>query len=200
MDAGTENVCDLMERYATGDECVFDALYHALAPRLHGFCRRLALYRPEADDLFQETFLKLHRARGTYVTGANVLHWAYAIARSIFLTNLRYRRRRPEQLGAAEDVARQEGIQVQDLDTPEQELIAENLLEVAVEELGRMSEKNRVAYVLMKEEGLSSLEAAAILGTSPSAVKKRAQRAYEQLRTALDIDEVTDFRSNHGTA
>jgi RNA polymerase sigma-70 factor (ECF subfamily) len=200
MDAGTENTRDLMERYATGDERVFEALYRALAPRLRGFCRRLALHQAEADDLFQETFLKLHRARGTYVTGANVLHWSFAIARSIFLTKLRQRRRRPEQLGAAEDVARQEGIQIQDLDTPEQEALAANQLDVAVDELGRMSEKNRVAYVLMKEEGLSSHEAAAILGTSAAVVKKRVQRACEQLRTALEVGEVTECGSQHGTA
>src|SRR4026207_1126349 len=63
--------------------------------------RRAAPGLVEADDCFQETFLRLHRARATYVTGANPLHWAFAIARSVYLTRLRYWRRRPAQLGAA---------------------------------------------------------------------------------------------------
>jgi transcriptional regulator with GAF, ATPase, and Fis domain len=48
-----------------------------------------------------------------------------------------------------------------------------------------MSEKNRVAYVLVKEEGLSIKEAAAVLGTTAAVVRQRAHRAYMQLRTAL---------------
>lgn len=177
---------ELMERYASGDERVFDSLYGLLAPRLYGFCRRLALHEAEADDLFQETFLRLHRARGTFVSGANALHWAFAIARSVFLTRQRYRRRRPEHVGTTADIAEREESQPAHESTPEAEAMASNLLDVAVAELQHMSEKNRAAYVLLKEEGLSAREAAAILGITPDAVKQRAHRAYEQLRGALD--------------
>jgi RNA polymerase sigma-70 factor (ECF subfamily) len=48
-----------------------------------------------------------------------------------------------------------------------------------------MSEKNRVAYVLLKEEGLSVREAAAVLGATTAVVRQRAHRAYIQLRSAL---------------
>ena len=48
-----------------------------------------------------------------------------------------------------------------------------------------MSEKNRLAYFLLREEGLSVKEAAAVLGTTPDVVKQRAHRAYEQLRNAV---------------
>ena len=66
---------ELMERYAAGDDAVFEQLYALMAPRLYRFCLRLATRSSEADDCFQETFLKLHRARTTYVAGANALHW-----------------------------------------------------------------------------------------------------------------------------
>ena len=49
-----------------------------------------------------------------------------------------------------------------------------------------MSEKNRVAYVLLKEENLSAREAAAVLGTSVDVVKQRAHRAYQTLKSALN--------------
>jgi RNA polymerase sigma-70 factor (ECF subfamily) len=185
MTVETEELSQLMERYALGDERVFEPLYRSLAPRLYGFCRRLAHGEPEADDLFQETFLKLHRARGTYVTGANVLNWAFAIARSIFLTRLRYWRRRPEKVGATDDVAQRDDLQPGHIATPEAEVLAGDLLDVAIHELHGMSEKNRLAYILLKDEGLSAKEAAAILGTTPAVVKQRAHRAYERLRAAL---------------
>src|SRR5262245_10310092 len=195
MSVGMEPLSDLMERYARGDEEVFEALYRSMAPRLHRFCRRLAVHGPEAEDLFQETFLRLHRARATYITGANVFHWAFTIARSIYLTRLRYWRRRPEELGARDDVADLEQLQPEHHATPEAEVLAEHLLEIAQDELGRMSEKNRVAYVLLKEEGLSAKEAAMVLGTTPTVVKQRAHRAYVQLRAALDAGERRRYES-----
>ena len=48
-----------------------------------------------------------------------------------------------------------------------------------------MSEKNRVAYILLREEELSVQEAADVLGTTTAVVKQRAHRAYEQLRAAV---------------
>lgn len=186
MDAAADALSRLMERYANGEAEVFEQIYRLLAPRLYRFCRRLAIHEPEADDCFQETFLKLHRARATYVSGSNVVHWAFAIARSVYLTRLRYWRRRPEELGAAADVADRDDLQPVHATTPEAEVAAEHLVDIATMELSKMSEKNRIAYTLVKEEGVSVKDAAALLGTTPDAVKQRAHRAYEQIRTALE--------------
>jgi len=184
MNATGDRLSSLMERYARGEDRVFEQLYGLLAPRLYRFCVRLTSSIAEADDCFQETFLKLHRARATYVAGANPLHWAFAIARSIYLTRLRYWRRRPEQLGATRDVAEAGELQVHDT-TPEAEVAAQHLHDTLASELSRMSEKNRVAYILLKEEHLSAREAAAVLGTTVEVVKQRAHRAYQSLRAAL---------------
>jgi RNA polymerase sigma-70 factor, ECF subfamily len=185
MSATGDRLSALMERYARGEDRVFEQLYGLLAPRLYRFCVRLANSGVEADDCFQETFLKLHRARATYVTGANPLHWAFAIARSVYLTRLRYWRRRPEHLGATRDIAEAGELQVH-VATPEAEVAAEHLHDTLADELSRMSEKNRVAYVLLKEENLSAREAAAVLGTSVDVVKQRAHRAYQSLKSALN--------------
>jgi len=66
-------------------------------------------------------------------------------------------------------------------------VLACDLVRVVTVELTRMSEKNRVAFVLLKKEGLSINEAAAILGTTPAVVRQRTHRAYIQLRTALSV-------------
>jgi len=179
----------LMERYANGEDEVFEHLYREVAPRLYRFCRRLALHQPEADDCLQETFLRIHRARATFAPGANVWHWAFAIARSVYLSRLRYWRRRPERLGDANDIADCDELHSRDTATPEAEVVAANLLEVATAELSKMSEKNRAAYLLLKEEGLTVKEAAEILGTTTDVVRQRAHRASEQIRTALSTGE-----------
>jgi RNA polymerase sigma-70 factor (ECF subfamily) len=175
-----------MQRYARGEDGVFDELYRLMAPRLYRFCMRLTTSKSEADDLLQETMLRVHRARATHLAGSNALHWAFAISRSAHLDRLRYWRRRPEELGSAEDAAERVRVRADDRHPPEREVLARDLVRVVTLELARMSEKNRVAYVLLREEGLSVRAVAAVLGTTEPVVRQRAHRAYEQLRTALD--------------
>lgn len=66
--------------------------------------------------------------------------------------------------------------------------MAEDQLKLAVSELNRMPETHRVAYILMKEEGLTAKEAAAVLGTTEDSVRQRAHRAYGRIRRALAGD------------
>ena len=195
---GFDRLSKLMARYAAGEEAVFDELYAMLAPRIYRFCLRLTLRASEADDCFQETFLRLHRARSTYMTGSNALYWAFAIARSVYLTRLRYWRRRPERLGDVQDVAEHDALLPADATSPESETLAAHMLDIVAVELGRMSEKNRSAYVLLKEENLSVRDAATLHGTTTDVVKQRAHRAYEQLRAALDAAGWREY-GNHAS-
>ena len=173
---------EAMRRYASGDAAAFNELYETLSPRLYAFCVRLAGRQGDADDLFQEAFLKLHRARTTYVTSANVLHWAFAIVRSTYLDRLRTRARRPEQFAEpTEDALKTLPASGE---TPESDLQAQALARLIDRELQGMSERNRSAYILLKLEGLSAAEAAAVIGTTEQAVKQRAFRAHEALREA----------------
>src|SRR6266850_1304915 len=96
---------EAMTRYARGEGGAFDELYAFLSPRLYPFCLRLTGRKAEADDVFQESFLKLHCARASYIPGSNVLHWAYAVTRSVYLDRLRRIKRRPEDLATNEDLA-----------------------------------------------------------------------------------------------
>jgi RNA polymerase sigma-70 factor (ECF subfamily) len=185
MEVDVERLSELMRRYGKGVDSAFEPLYQMMAPRLYRFCRRLAIHKADADDLFQETFLKVHRARATYLSGSNALHWAFAVARSVSLDRRRYRRRRPEDVGVANDVAEDTELRADAAWHPEADLMAHALAQVVTRELGKMSEKNRAAYVLLREEDLSIKEAAAVLGTTADVVKQRAHRAYEQLRSAV---------------
>ncbi len=174
-----------MARYAGGDDSAFDALYRLLSPRLYAFCLRLTRRRQEADDLFQETFLKLHRSRSTFVPRAAAIHWAFAVARSVHLDRVRFRKRRPEAVAETEEglstftsVPSREG-------SPEEHARAKELMVVVDRVLRDLPENQRAAYVLIREEGLSVSEASSVLGATPTAVKLRAFRAYEAIREAL---------------
>jgi RNA polymerase sigma-70 factor (ECF subfamily) len=169
-----------MERYARGEDEAFSDLYDALAPRIHQYLVRQTRDSSRADDLLQQTMLHIHRARGRFLTGAEVLPWAFAITRRLLIDSIRRRKNEAQVGGAApapEPVAASRGAD---------ELLDSKRLAQAVErELARIPDSHRVAFELIKKEGLSVREAAEVLGTTVTAVKLRAHRAYVALRAAL---------------
>jgi len=171
-----------MSRYADGDDRAFGEVFDALAPRLHAFLRRLSGSDELAGDLVQETFLRMHRARGSFARSGAVLPWAYAIARNCYVTHTRSFKTKVSR--ASIDI--QEHEVPTGLETNAEEA-ASALERAAIVErtLARMSEANREAFILIRFEGQSVADASQILGVSESAVKLRAFRAYEQLREAL---------------
>jgi RNA polymerase sigma-70 factor (ECF subfamily) len=168
-----------MTRYASGDEAAFAIVYDELAPRIYGYLVRQTRDAARAEDILQQTFLQIHRARGTFLAGAEVMPWAFAIARRLMVDGFRRGRRevledtearddRPALDPAADDL-----VQAQEIATRVQR------------ELARLPETQRTAFELVKQEGLSLAEAAQVLGTTVPAVKLRAHRAYEALRAVL---------------
>jgi RNA polymerase sigma-70 factor (ECF subfamily) len=68
---------ELMERYCEGDQAAFTALYALVAPRLLAYLVGLVQDRAAAEDLLQQTFIKLHHFRDQYVRAADPLPWLY---------------------------------------------------------------------------------------------------------------------------
>ena len=171
-----------MDRYARGDDAAFAEVYDLLAPRLFGFALRSTRDRGKAEDVVQQTMLQMHRARGRFVPGAEVVPWAFAIARRLVIDQ--HRRRGREVLAANDDDSATELLIA--LDAPADQIaIAKELAAALTAELAKLPENQRVAFELVKQEGLSVAQAAAVLGTTVAAVKLRAHRAYEALRAAL---------------
>jgi RNA polymerase sigma-70 factor (ECF subfamily) len=170
-----------MERYARGDDAAFADVYDALAPRLYGYLLRQTKDVARAEDLVQQTLLQMHRARGTFIPGAEVTPWAFAIARRLLIDGLRRGRR--EVLRSGEDDAGDEPVAT---DARADDLVQAHELAARIQrELARLPEGQRVAFELIKQEGLSLAQAAEVLGTTVAAVKLRAHRAYEALRAVL---------------
>jgi RNA polymerase sigma-70 factor (ECF subfamily) len=168
---------DLMERYAQGDDAAFEPLYDGLAPRLRGFLRRSVNDPALADDLTQQTFLRMHRARASFERDGAVIPWAYAIARRLMLDALRSRRRKPEGVLPSEEL-------LPSSDNPESRVADRESLAQLNAKLAKLPEEHRAAFELVRLEGLSLAEAAAVVGATPAAMKMRAHRAYVALGIA----------------
>ena len=175
-----------MERYARGDDQAFSELYDALAPRLHRYLLRASRDPTRTDDLLQQTMLRIHRARGRFHVGAEVLPWAFAIARRLLIDSVRRRKNESRTVSLETGGLEASAVEVPALQRSADELIdARRLGSAITAELERLPERQRVAFALLHEDGLSIREAAAVLGATPSAVKLRAHRAYVALRSAL---------------
>jgi RNA polymerase sigma-70 factor (ECF subfamily) len=175
-----------MDRYARGDPAAFADVYDTVAPSVHAYLVRQTRDRGRAEDLLQQTLLQMHRSRGSYIPGLPVMPWAFAIARRLFIDELRHRK--VDALSSAR------GIEAGDRVTPtgpEAEALGREMAELVEAELDRIPEAQRTAFELLRVEGLSQDEAAQRLGTTVSAVKLRAFRAYAALRAALGHPLVT---------
>lgn len=181
-----------MTQYAQGDEAAFPALHKGLAPRLQGFLLRLCGDPALAADLTQETFLRMHRARGTFAEHGAVTPWALTIARNTYRDRLRKNGRArsiPEALTVATD-ALNPAMEVPSHEGHgEQFMLAREVADIVRSTLAALPVLQREAFVLLRFEGLSVAEAADILGATASAVKLRAFRAYETLRSKLQERE-----------
>jgi RNA polymerase sigma-70 factor (ECF subfamily) len=155
----------------------FAELYVSLVPRLRSFLRRQTRNSAHADDLLQETMLRIHRVRGRFTPGADVVPWAFAIARRILIDSIRSERRH---------ILRSLRMQPSD-GAP---LLADMFelresARVLRQALTRLPCAQREAIELVAGEGLTLREAAAEQRASVSTVKVRVHRARGALRQAF---------------
>jgi RNA polymerase sigma factor (sigma-70 family) len=175
----------LMEAYQAGDAGAFRELYALAAPRLYGYLAKLSRSRSVADDLLQQTFLKIHRARAAYVPGADPLPWFYSIAHRTFLDEARRIQRGIVRTAGDEVPEVPAGLDGAPDDRRDEPRVDPELARAAVDALGELPPQQREAVVLTKLEGKSVAEAAEIAGTTVGAMKVRAHRGYEALRRLL---------------
>jgi RNA polymerase sigma-70 factor (ECF subfamily) len=177
---------DLMARYCDGDANAFRELYALVAPRLYGYLVKMARQRALADDLLQQTFMKVHRARGAYIRGADPVPWIYSIAHRTFLDEARKHKRAVVRVGEGEELPEVKADLRGDSDDRRDEPRADpELVQAALAALAELPEQQREAVVLTKLDGKSVAEAAEIAGTTVGAMKVRAHRGYEALRRLL---------------
>ncbi|MCO4744529.1 MAG: sigma-70 family RNA polymerase sigma factor [Proteobacteria bacterium] len=162
-----------MTRYVGGESEAFDDLFRRHAERLHGYFRRTTGSQELANDLTQQTFLQVHRARRDYRPSAPFRPWLYAIAANLRRDHFRARGRRPEVL--------QDEVTAGSV-SPSTSTASDRLVRRCV---GSLPEGQREVVVMHWFSELSMSEIAGSLGLSLSAVKVRAHRAYKDLKLCL---------------
>ena len=165
-----------MERYQQADPDAPAKLVDTLSPALLRFFRSQVASREQADDLLQQTWLRIHRVRHTYRPGEPVLPWIYAIARRVRVDGYR-RTRRITLHEIAMEVLPEVPAQAEDRDPgPTFDTLVASL-----------PEAQREVVTMLKVGGLTLDEVACATSSTVGAVKQKAHRAYERLRKLLQI-------------
>jgi RNA polymerase sigma-70 factor (ECF subfamily) len=165
------------------DAVATTTLVEVLSPQLHRFFAAQMGSRAEADDMLQEVWLRIHRARHTYRPGDPLLAWVYAIARRVRVDNYRKRRRIAWREVAA-DVLPEAPAKAPEPD----ELLSFDELVAA------LPENQCEVLVMLKVTGLSVEETARATSSTVGAVKQKAHRAYERLRSLLQQKPTAGWR------
>jgi len=177
-----------MERLIAGQDAALNCLMerHA-APVFHFLCRMVG-NEDDANDLAQETFARVFRARASFRLNEKFSTWLYTIAANLARNHFRWRaRHRNVSLNTGTEDPEQslENIlPARDAAPSEQTLAAERAAAVR-KEVSRLAEDLREAIVLCEWEDRSMAEAAIILETTPKAIESRLYRARKQLRERL---------------
>jgi RNA polymerase sigma-70 factor (ECF subfamily) len=174
--ADEERLIKLMIGYQEGSMDDFEGLYAALKQPLLRYLWTFVRNATVAEDLLQETFLQIHRARQTYTPPRPVRPWIYAITRHVALMHLRSGRRRKEML--ADDQLPEVPV------PPEMEKLADRAtLHQWLSELPRNAQEVLMLHHLL---GLSFQEVGQILGVAAGTAKVRAHRALKNIRRRIE--------------
>jgi RNA polymerase sigma-70 factor, ECF subfamily len=177
----------LMLAFQQGDEGAFRTLFERYARAMHAFCHSFVRDAARAEELAQDVFVNVYRARDRYRPSARFKTFLYRVATNSCLNELR----RGEHAARRAEPAGEPG-EADDLDSlpspaagPE-ELARGKALEAEVQRLlSRLPEKQRAALVLCRFEGLSYEEIAQVLETTVPAVKSLVHRATVAAAAAL---------------
>ena len=176
---------ELVDRLRRGDASAFDRVYSAYHPRVFSFLLRLSGRRDTAEDLAQETWLKLAKAAPGLREDTTLAPFLFTIARNSFMSHRRW---------AMLDLSRivtfgLEAMSVTTEPTPEthhERARAIALLEAALQQIPLAS---REVLLLVGVEGMDQEEVARMLGLSYDALRQRLSRARAQLAEKMELIE-----------
>jgi RNA polymerase sigma-70 factor (ECF subfamily) len=177
---------ELMLRVKEGDSPSFGVLLEKHRSAVVHFLYRMVQNYAVAEELAQEVFLRVYRARGTYEPTAKFTTWLFRIATHLALNALRdgKNERSQERLdGDSSDIPAR---QVSDRrPSVEQSMVYEAKLDEVRRAIAALPEKQRAAVLMHKYEEMEYSQIAMVLTCSESAVKSLLFRAYETLRARL---------------
>ena len=185
--AMTRSDVQLMLDVKAGDDASFNLLLQKYRTPLINFLFRMVRDSATAEDLAQEVFLRVYRARKRYSPSAKFTTWLFRIATNLALNSVRDNRHR--QMDVSIDAPVEEDETPLQLPAREmridEHMIERDRAEFIRQAISSLPEKQRVAVLLHKYEEMDYAEIAKILECSESALKSLLFRAYETLRVQL---------------
>ncbi|MFO1094178.1 MAG: sigma-70 family RNA polymerase sigma factor [Planctomycetaceae bacterium] len=195
-DTSSSYLCDpdvqLMLRVQKGDEAAFSRLVSSYQDRLVSILAHLVGNQETAEDLTQEVFLRIYRARNGYQPNAKFSTWVFRIANNLASNSRRSRGRRKEVQLKTEESGPLGARPAEQLLADKSALMPTRLLDRhelqqhVREALESLSERQQMALLLHKFEGMSYVDIGETMELSPQAVKSLLSRARESLRTRLE--------------
>lgn len=186
---------ELVERFQRGDRAAFDLLVRKYQHRIVALISRYISDWSECQDVAQETFLRAYRALGGFRGDAQFYTWLHRIAVNTAKNHLVASRRRPPtgDIDIADAEQFDSGIRLRDNDTPERELMRQQMEQTLMRAVEALPEDLRVAITLREVEGLSYEEIAQQMDCPIGTVRSRIFRAREaidlELRPLMDNDD-----------
>jgi len=188
----TRSDVQLMLDVKAGDQQSFELLLQRYRMPLVNFLYRMVRSREQAEDLAQEVFLRVYRAREDYEPSAKFTTWLFRIATNLALNSLRDHRYQKLEISMdapivadAEDGDERPMEVADEHPDIEQHLVEEARKKMIRHAIEKLPEKQRAAVLLHKYQELDYSEISKILRCSESALKSLLFRAYETLRVEL---------------
>jgi RNA polymerase sigma-70 factor (ECF subfamily) len=154
----------LMLDYAKGNAAAFSQLYALHKGPLFRFILRQGMQNGQADEVFQEIWLKVIKARESYQSSARFQTWLYSIARNHLIDEFR----KKASSNTVEDSL--------DYDSKKQQLLTK---------VEALPFEQREAFLLKHEAGMNNEDIAIVTGTNPETAKSRVRYAINQLKKQL---------------
>lgn len=169
---------ELMARIAAGDAQAFALLYERWSAPVHTFLVRLVGDRHLAEDLLQESFLRLWRARHEYQAAARFRAWLFTITRRLVID-----RARQARIAWEDDPAALDRVIAPERADHRQE--AREVLGRVERALADLAPAQREVVLLSRVAGMSAEEIAEVIGSTPGAVRVALHRALRRLAALL---------------
>ncbi len=174
---------ELMAQYQNGDTNAFNLLYLRYEKKIYNYFLKRFSNPEQSAELFQDTFLKLHRYSNRYDPNLLFRTWIFTIASNIAKNEFK-RIARASEVFDHEEV-NYDIIEDARVENPEGSLERKELSDKIKEALQSLPESQQEVIILSKYEGLSYAQIAKITNSSVGAVKQKAHRGFTTLRKKL---------------
>ena len=171
----SESLGRLLVEYQQGNRNSANDFVALLHPVLYRYFLAQTGNPTHAEDLMQECWVRIHRGRSSYRPGEPVLPWAFAIARHTKIDEYRKNSARAHREAAVAGPG-------EPITDPRRSIEHGLAVSAILARLHELPDGQREVFVMLKVHGMSVEEVANLVGSSRSAVKQKAYRAYETLR------------------